>query len=38
LEKKLETVSQERTAPLRASRAFLLKILFSFATCKFNAL
>jgi hypothetical protein len=38
LEKKLETPSQERAASLRASRAFLLKIAFSSATCKFNAL
>jgi hypothetical protein len=37
-EKVKNTFTRERVASLKASRAFLLKITFSFATCKFNAL
>jgi hypothetical protein len=32
------TFTREKAASLRASRAFLFKITFSFATCKFNPL
>jgi len=39
IEKKVKNFfTRERAASLKASRAFLLKITFSFATYKFNAM